>query len=156
MFDARGIVPLGYAAFAFALGVTVGMLIRRTVPAMAITLAVFVAVQIAMPQRSGHTSRAGPLDHRVHPREHRRVHGIGPRGTRTGGREAPGRVPGACPATRSTRPERAETIGPHPSCPRRREPAVTRAATRRRRTSGRFKELALCLAESPGSATGKR
>jgi hypothetical protein len=49
LFDARGIVPVAYAAFAFALGVTVGMLVRRTVPAMAITLAVFVAVQIAMP-----------------------------------------------------------------------------------------------------------
>lgn len=49
LFDTRGIVPIGYAAFAFALGVTVGMLVRRTVPAMAITLAVFVAVQIAMP-----------------------------------------------------------------------------------------------------------
>jgi hypothetical protein len=50
LFDARGIVPIGYAAFAVALGVTVGMLVRRTLPAMAITLAVFVAVQIAMPQ----------------------------------------------------------------------------------------------------------
>jgi hypothetical protein len=50
LFTARGIVPIGYAAFAFALGVTVGMLVRRTLPAMAITLAVFVAVQIAMPQ----------------------------------------------------------------------------------------------------------
>jgi hypothetical protein len=49
LFDARGIVPIGYAAFAFALGVTVGMLVRRTLPAMAITLAGFVAVQIAMP-----------------------------------------------------------------------------------------------------------
>lgn len=49
MFGARGIVPIGYAAFAFALGVTVGMIVRRTLPAMAITLAVFVAVQIAMP-----------------------------------------------------------------------------------------------------------
>ena len=49
LFDARGIAPIGYAAFAFALGVTVGMLVRRTLPAMAITLAVFVAVQIAMP-----------------------------------------------------------------------------------------------------------
>ena len=49
MFDSRGIVPVGYAAFAFALGVTVGMLIRRTLPAMAITLAVFVAAQVAMP-----------------------------------------------------------------------------------------------------------
>jgi hypothetical protein len=50
LFAARGIVPIAYAAFAFALGVTAGMLVRRTVPAMAITLAVFVAVQIAMPQ----------------------------------------------------------------------------------------------------------
>jgi ABC-type transport system involved in multi-copper enzyme maturation permease subunit len=49
MFAARGIVPIGYAAFAFALGVTVGMLVRRTLPAMAITLAIFVAGQIAMP-----------------------------------------------------------------------------------------------------------
>jgi hypothetical protein len=50
LFGTRGIVPVAYAAFAFALGVTVGMLVRRTVAAMAITLAVFVAVQVAMPQ----------------------------------------------------------------------------------------------------------
>lgn len=49
VFAARDIVPIGYAAFAFALGVAVGMLVRRTLPAMAITLAVFVAVQVAMP-----------------------------------------------------------------------------------------------------------
>lgn len=49
VFDARGIVPIGYAAFAFALGVTVGMLVRRALPAMAVTLAVFVVVQVAMP-----------------------------------------------------------------------------------------------------------
>jgi hypothetical protein len=49
LFDTRGIVPIAYAAFAFALGVTVGMLVRRTLAAMAITLAVFVTVQFAMP-----------------------------------------------------------------------------------------------------------
>jgi hypothetical protein len=49
MFAARGIVPMAYAGFAFALGVIVGLLVRRTVPAMAITLAAFVAVQAAMP-----------------------------------------------------------------------------------------------------------
>jgi hypothetical protein len=49
LFAARGLAPVGYAAFAFALGVTVGMLARRTLPAMAITLAIFVAAQIAMP-----------------------------------------------------------------------------------------------------------
>ncbi|RSN71577.1 ABC transporter permease subunit [Actinomadura sp. WAC 06369] len=48
-FAARGIVPMAYAAFAFTLGVTVGVLARRTLPAMAVTLAVFAAVQVAMP-----------------------------------------------------------------------------------------------------------
>jgi hypothetical protein len=48
-FGAAGIVPVGYAAFAFALGVTVGLLIRRTVPAMAVTLAAFALVQVAWP-----------------------------------------------------------------------------------------------------------
>jgi hypothetical protein len=46
-FSDRGIVPVGYAAFAFALGVMAGLLIRRTVPAMAVTLAVFAAVENA-------------------------------------------------------------------------------------------------------------
>lgn len=49
VFGGRGIVPIGYAAFAFILGVTLGVLIRRTVPAMAATLAVFAAVQFAVP-----------------------------------------------------------------------------------------------------------
>jgi ABC-type transport system involved in multi-copper enzyme maturation permease subunit len=48
-FSQGGIVIIGYAAFAFALGVTAGLLIRRTLPAMAITLAIFVGVQLAMP-----------------------------------------------------------------------------------------------------------
>jgi len=48
-FGARGIVPIGYALFALALGVTVGMLIRRTVPAMATTLAIYIAAVISMP-----------------------------------------------------------------------------------------------------------
>jgi ABC-type transport system involved in multi-copper enzyme maturation permease subunit len=49
VFGARGVVPLGYAAFAFVLGVTAGVLIRRTVPAMAVTLVIFAGVQILMP-----------------------------------------------------------------------------------------------------------
>jgi len=44
-----GIAPAGYAAFAFALGVTAGLLIRHTLPAMAVTLAVYTAVIIAFP-----------------------------------------------------------------------------------------------------------
>ena len=47
-FDQRDIVPVGYAAFAFALGALAGALIRRTLPAMAVTLAVFVAARLAV------------------------------------------------------------------------------------------------------------
>jgi hypothetical protein len=47
-FDQRDLVPIGYAAFALALGVTAGVLIRRTLPAMATTLAVFVAVRVVL------------------------------------------------------------------------------------------------------------
>jgi hypothetical protein len=48
MFDSRGIVPLGYAAFAFVLGVTVGVVVRRILPAMAIVVALLSVTQIAM------------------------------------------------------------------------------------------------------------
>ena len=44
-FDQRDIVPLGYAAFAFALGVIIGLLIRKVLPAVAVTLAAFVAAR---------------------------------------------------------------------------------------------------------------
>jgi ABC-2 family transporter protein len=49
LFGASGIAPIGYAAFAFTLGVTVGVFVRRTVPAMAITLVIFAAAQAATP-----------------------------------------------------------------------------------------------------------
>ncbi len=49
IFTTSGITPLGYAAFGFALGTAAGALIRRAVPAMAVTLAIFAAVQIAVP-----------------------------------------------------------------------------------------------------------
>jgi hypothetical protein len=45
-FGARGIVPISYAAFGFTLGVAAGLLIRRTLPAMAATLAAFLAVRV--------------------------------------------------------------------------------------------------------------
>jgi hypothetical protein len=47
-FGQNGIAPMGYALFGLALGVTLGVLLRRTVPAMAATLAVFLAVRIAV------------------------------------------------------------------------------------------------------------
>ena len=46
--DARG-VPVAYAVFAVVLGVTLGAVLRRSLPAMAITLTVYVLVQIAVP-----------------------------------------------------------------------------------------------------------
>jgi hypothetical protein len=48
MFAERGIVPVGYALFALAVGLTAGVLIRRTVPAMAATLVVFLAVRMGV------------------------------------------------------------------------------------------------------------
>jgi hypothetical protein len=48
MFSARGIVPIGYAAFAFTLGVTTGMLIRNTVAAIAVTPVVVGLVEGVM------------------------------------------------------------------------------------------------------------
>ena len=50
VFGANGIVPIGYAAFGFALGLAFGVLIRRTIPAMAATLAVFAGIQVAWPR----------------------------------------------------------------------------------------------------------
>jgi ABC-type transport system involved in multi-copper enzyme maturation permease subunit len=49
VFGTRGIVPIGAAALAFTLGVCAGLLLRRTLPAMATTLAVFAALLVAMP-----------------------------------------------------------------------------------------------------------
>ncbi len=45
-FDVRNIVPVGYALFAFALGVAFGVLIRRTLPAMAATLVAYAGVRV--------------------------------------------------------------------------------------------------------------
>lgn len=47
-FDTRDVAPVSYAVFAFFLGALVGAVIRRTLPAMATTLAAFVFVRVAM------------------------------------------------------------------------------------------------------------
>jgi len=49
LFGSRGILPVAYAVFAFLLGVTTGMLLRRVVPAIAATLAIYVGAVAAMP-----------------------------------------------------------------------------------------------------------
>ena len=43
-----GIVPFGYALFAFAFGATTGVLFRRTLPAMATTLVGYAAARLAV------------------------------------------------------------------------------------------------------------
>jgi hypothetical protein len=45
-FDQRDVVPIGYALFALALGVAAGLVLRRTLPAMALTLAGLLIVRI--------------------------------------------------------------------------------------------------------------
>ena len=49
-FDLQGIVPIGYAVFAVALGIVVGALLRRTLPAMAITVAAFTLLRLVVGQ----------------------------------------------------------------------------------------------------------
>jgi hypothetical protein len=46
VFDQRDVVPVAYALFAVALGVVLGTIIHRTVPAMAATLAAFAVIRI--------------------------------------------------------------------------------------------------------------
>ncbi len=44
-FDITDIVPVGYAIFAMALGICAGTLLRRTLPALAVTLAGFIGLR---------------------------------------------------------------------------------------------------------------
>jgi hypothetical protein len=45
-FDVQGLAPVGYSVFALSLGTLAGLVFRRTIPAMALTLFVFVGVRI--------------------------------------------------------------------------------------------------------------
>jgi hypothetical protein len=47
MYDFEGIVPLAYSAFALALGIAAGVLVRRAIPAMVVALTVFLAVRLS-------------------------------------------------------------------------------------------------------------
>jgi hypothetical protein len=47
-FDIQGIVPIAYSLFAVALGLAVGSLVRRVMPAVAATLGAFAAVRLAV------------------------------------------------------------------------------------------------------------
>jgi ABC-type transport system involved in multi-copper enzyme maturation permease subunit len=49
MFQAQGIAPAAWAALAFVLGVLAGIVVRRTIAAMAITIVVIALVQVLWP-----------------------------------------------------------------------------------------------------------
>jgi hypothetical protein len=48
VYAGRGVVPIGYALLALAIGITAGMLIRRTVPAMAATLGLLLGAALSI------------------------------------------------------------------------------------------------------------
>jgi ABC-type transport system involved in multi-copper enzyme maturation permease subunit len=48
-FAMRGVVPVGFAVFALLLGTFIGLVLRRSIAAMALTLAIYVFIQIAVP-----------------------------------------------------------------------------------------------------------
>jgi hypothetical protein len=47
-FDAQGIVPVGYAVFAMALGIAAGTVARRTLPAIAVVLGGFIGLRLVI------------------------------------------------------------------------------------------------------------
>jgi ABC-type transport system involved in multi-copper enzyme maturation permease subunit len=49
LLGARGLVPVGYAVLALVVGVAIGLVVRRTVAAMALTFVAVIAVQVVMP-----------------------------------------------------------------------------------------------------------
>lgn len=49
VFGARNLAPIGYAVFAFVAGAVIGLLVRRTLPAMALTFLVVIVMQFAVP-----------------------------------------------------------------------------------------------------------
>jgi hypothetical protein len=66
MFALHGFVPGAYALFAFVLGATAGVLFRRTFPAMAVTLAGFIAARLLVtyelrPNLLPQTTKSFPL-----------------------------------------------------------------------------------------------
>ena len=68
LFTARGIVPMGTAVLALVIGVTAGLLVRRSIPAMAVTLVAVIAVQILLPSVvQAHLMAPRAAHHHHHP-----------------------------------------------------------------------------------------
>ena len=49
VFGARGIISIGYVVFGLAVGVALGLLLRRSIPAVALTLVLVAAAEILIP-----------------------------------------------------------------------------------------------------------
>lgn len=54
VFDFEGVAPIGYSLYALALGTAAGVLIRRTLPAMAATFAGFLPLRLWLQSLRGH------------------------------------------------------------------------------------------------------
>jgi hypothetical protein len=53
-FDSQGVVPIAYSLFAFALGAAAGVIVRRVLPAMAITFAVYLPLRLVVQSLRAH------------------------------------------------------------------------------------------------------
>ena len=103
-FDIQGIVPVAYALFAVALGLAMGSLFRRVLPAIAATLGIFVALRVAIgiyvrPHFMSPLSRVYPLaGSRINPPAGSWVisQGIVTTSGRSLGSLTPGIIPAAC------------------------------------------------------------
>ncbi|MFC0003777.1 ABC transporter permease subunit [Micromonospora siamensis] len=78
LFGARDLTPVGYAVFAVVVGALLGLLLRRTVPAMAVTLLLFVAVQVLVPNLvRPHLMRPAHADQPMTAERFERLAGLG-------------------------------------------------------------------------------
>jgi hypothetical protein len=85
VFDLQGVVPVGHTVFAVALGILAGTLLRRTGPAMGLTLVGYLAVRIAdarwlrphyLPPQEARSPRSEEIDRLVAPDDWRVVSAI--------------------------------------------------------------------------------
>jgi len=53
-FDFQGVVPIAYSLFAFAVGTAAGVVVRRVLPAMAITFAAYLPLRLLMQSLRAH------------------------------------------------------------------------------------------------------
>jgi hypothetical protein len=64
-FDFQGIVPIAYSVFAFAAGAAAGVIVRRVLPAMAITFAVYLPMRLWVQGLRGHFEAPLQLTYRA-------------------------------------------------------------------------------------------